>query len=129
MDSSTIARGRAHMSSKEKKVTLYPHGEIETSIQTKDYFVFWEIVKKAEIKHCYMIGVNSRDKKKLNDVLVYLLGKNMLTNVFNGLDSSKLFTSSLRLRPLQKEIYQHFHDLKFILVALNRSDFPKQRYC
>ena len=123
------ARGSSHVQSKKENVKVSSQGKIEQSTLITDYSVFFEIVKRTNNRHCYMLGVNSRDKKKLNEIIVHLLGKNMLTNVFNGLDSSKLFISSLRLRALQKEIDQNFKGLKFILVTLNRAGFPKQRYC
>ena len=78
-----------------------------------------------------MLAVNSKDRKRLDSIIVHLLEKGFLFKVFCGLDASRLFISSENLRTLQKEIAgdKYFEKVKFILVRLNRSKFPKQRYC
>ena len=123
-----ITQAEAHVRKIEKKVKELSDGSLESSLSTTDISVFVKWAKDAK-SHCYMIGVNSRDRKKLDSVIVHLLGKNMLIHVFNKLDSSKLFLSTEHLIPLQKEIAKEFPQLKFMIVTVNRSCFPKQRYC
>ncbi len=119
--------GALYAQTKAEKLKVTSDG-LEYTVVTKDFFAFWQLVRTTKSK-CYMLCVNGRNKKRLNDIVAFLLEENMLTHVFSGTDSSRLFTSSNNLIPLQKKIAHNFEGLKFILVRLNRAGLPKQKYC
>ena len=121
-------KGAAHLHTEKRETVITSDGTLIQSVTTNDLSVFVEAVQQSK-KHCYMIGVNGRNKKKLNDIVAFLFEHKMLTNVFSGIDASRLFLSPANLIPLQKKIAENFKNLKFVLVRLNRSGFPKQRYC
>ena len=117
---------------KKQEKTTITKSKLKTKISHKETLVlaFMKEAKNTN-KKCFMLSYNKPDNRSfsINDVLAELLKNSFVYSAQAVLTNSILFISDKNVVPIQNFIHEHFKELKFVLVRVNRKDYPRLRYC
>lgn len=90
------------------------------------------ILAQKEKRKCYLLCYNDFDKRSFSkeEIIANLVTAGFVSDsrIEQVLSHALLFLSEHNLLPVQKFIHNTFPKLNFVLVRVNRSNFPKLRY-